>query len=219
MASPPENIIPALRYHWLTRFYDPLLRWTLREKEFRGKLLRQARVAAGDRVLDVGCGTGSFAVLLKQAHPEAHVIGLDADARVLAIARAKAAQAGVDVAFQQGLADALPFAGESFDRVVSTLVLHHLARHAKLGSLREILRVLRPGGEFHLADWGQPANPLMWVLFQLVRGFDSWATTRDHQNGLLPEFIRDAGFQGVRETGYYNTVLGTLRLYAARKPA
>lgn len=216
--SARKTIIPAMRFDTLTRFYDPVVRWLLPEDEFRGQLIRQARIEPGHRVLDLGCGTASLTVLIQQAQPLAFVAGVDADGRILGLAREKAARASVHIAFQQAYADALPFASHSFDRVLSSMLFHHLTRKVKLGAFREVYRVLRPGGEFHLADWGKPANPATWVLYQVVRGFDSWETTADHQKGLLPEFLRATGFVDVAETATYNTALGTMRLYASRQP-
>jgi len=218
MSGEAKRVIPAMRFDALTRFYDPAVRKLLPEDKFRGQLLRQARIEPGYRVLDLGCGTASLTLLVKQAVPDARVTGIDADERVLALAQEKARRAGADIALHRASADALPFADAIFERVLTSMVLHHLTPAAKLGALRESWRVLRPGGELHLADWGKPAGAAMWVLYQLVRGFDSWETTRDHQKGLLPKFICEAGFSGVQETARFNTVLGTMRLYAARKP-
>ena len=146
--------IPALSYAWLTRWYDPVVRWTTREAVFRGRLLAQATIKPGHRVLDVGCGTGSLALLIKRAQPGAIVTGIDGDSTILASAKAKAAHAHVGIEWTEGRADALPFPDASFERVVSSLVFHHLDRATKLAALREIHRVLAPGGEFHFADWG-----------------------------------------------------------------
>ena len=91
MRRTTDAYIPALRFHWLTRFYDPLLRALLRERRFRGRLVRQVYPGAGERVLDLGCGTGTLTALLERAYPGAHIAGLDADPAALAIARAKVA--------------------------------------------------------------------------------------------------------------------------------
>lgn len=89
------------------------------------------------------------------------MFGLDADAEMLHRARRTAAEAGVEVGFQQGFSDDLPYEDGSFDAVVSTLFFHHLILEAKRRTIVEITRVLKPGGELHVADWGRPADPLM----------------------------------------------------------
>ena len=75
-----RSYVPALGFDWLTRFYDPLLALTLREKTLKGRLIDQAGIAAGHDVLDVGCGTGTLAILAKTRQPRARVVGLDGDA-------------------------------------------------------------------------------------------------------------------------------------------
>src|SRR5262245_66181943 len=99
---PARSFVPALGYDWLTPLYDPLLRLALREDEVKQRLIDQARIAPGMRVLDLGCGTGTLAILIKRSHPEAQVVGLDVDPKVLEIARGKIAAARVDVELRQG---------------------------------------------------------------------------------------------------------------------
>src|SRR2546423_7565222 len=114
-----EKYIPALGFDWLTPLYDPLVKWFMPESKFKSHLVRQACIQAGQRVLDVGCGTATLIVLIKQTQPDAEVFGLDGDAKVLEIARRKAMKAGVEVTLQEGLAFQLPYADVSFNRVLS----------------------------------------------------------------------------------------------------
>jgi ubiquinone/menaquinone biosynthesis C-methylase UbiE len=211
--------IPALRYHWLTTCYDPLIRWTLRESTFKRQLMKQAGIERGHQVLDLGCGTGTLALLIKSYHPKADVFGLDADPKVLEVARVKAAKAGLNVRFDHGMAFDLPYPDACFDRVVSSLLFHHLTRGNKERTLREVFRVLRPERQLHVADWGKAQNILMRVAFLLVQMLDGFTTTADNVRGLLPEFIRAAGFKSVQQSVQYITIVGTLSLYEARKPA
>ena len=144
----------------LTRFYDPIVRWTTRESTFKQRLVKQAQILGGHTVLDLGCGTGTLTILAKKSSPHARVAGLTGDAAMLEIARRKAAAGDVEVAFDRGSAVDLPYADHSFDRVLSSLLFHQLTRQNKRQALRKVLRVLRPGGELHVADWGKPANIL-----------------------------------------------------------
>lgn len=216
MEDDRKNYVPALGYRWLTPLYDPLLRITTRETKFKRELLRQARIRSGHRVLDLGCGTGTLTLLIKSTCPEAEVTGLDGDKQVLEIARRKAARAGLSLRLDHGMASALPYTDNSFDRVLSSLLFHHLTSKDKLLALREVVRVLRPGGELHIADWGKPQNGLMRVAFLGVQLLDGFHTTADNIRGLLPELCAVAGLQDVEETARYATLFGTLSLYRAR---
>jgi ubiquinone/menaquinone biosynthesis C-methylase UbiE len=217
MKPSSNSYIPALGYRWLTRFYDPVVRLTTREGTFKEALLRQASIQDGHRILDLGCGTGTLALMVKRAHRGAEVFGLDADGEALKLARTKLEAVGVEVQLNQGMASALPYAAESFDRAVSSLFLHHLPSELKLEAMREVLHVLCPGGEFHIADWGKPKNVAMRLAFVGIQLLDGFHTTTDNVRGLLPDLLRLAGFENVETTNSYSTLLGTLSLYRARK--
>lgn len=209
------NYIPAFHFHWLTPWYDPMMRLLLPEEALKTALIAQARIQPGQDVLDVGCGTGTLTLLIKHTHPNVLVYGLDVDPEVLDIARRKAGQAGETIALQQGTATCLPYPDGSFDRVFASLMLHHLTREDKRQALVEAFRVLKPGGELHVADFGKPHDPAMWLISLLVR----WAEeVHDNILGLLPVFIAEAGFRAVEETACYRTVTGAIALYRACKP-
>jgi len=208
-----EKYIPALSYDWLTGLYDPVVALTTRESAFKNALANQAGIADGHRVLDLGCGTATLSILTKQKQPNAMIVGIDGDANILDIAKKKAHKAGVDIAFDEGMSFDLPYEDESFDRIVSSLFFHHLSRESKLETLREVNRVLKPDGEFHVADWGQPTNRLMRGASYLIQFLDGFETTADNFNGLLPKLITDAGFSFVKETVHFNSMFGTIRLH------
>jgi len=187
-----ENYIPALGFDWLTPLYDPLVKWFMPESKFKSHLVKEACVQAGQRVLDVGCGTGTLTIIVKQTHPDAEVFGLDGDAGILEIARGKATRAGVEVTLLEGLAFQLPYADKSFDRVLSSLMFHHLTTENKRLALSEVFRVLEPDGELHIADFRKP-------------------------NESLPTMFREAGFEQVKEYAKYRTLFGTLSLWRAQR--
>jgi len=206
--------IPALSFRWLTPLYDPLLKWIMHEETFKRKLVQEANIEPGMNVLDLGCGTGTLTIMLKQRVPQASVIGLDGDSEVLNIARSKANQAGVDIQWEQGVAYDLPYPDGMFDRVVSSLVIHHLVSADKVRTFREIHRVLRPGGEFHMVDFGPPHN-----LYESVLSlFDRWLEeAEDNALGRLPGMMQSVGLQQVQETFHLTTIFGSLSMLRAVK--
>jgi SAM-dependent methyltransferase len=215
---PDPHFVPALGFHWLTPLYDPLVRLVVRERMLKSRLIEQADIHAGQSVLDVGCGTGTLAIMIKQSCPEVRVVGLDGDPRILEIARRKAEAAEIEVEFVEGMAYAPPLADGSFDRALSTLVLHHLTTDEKRRTLNRLRKLLRSGGQFHIADWGPPQNLLMQIAalpMRLPGGADRVAT---HLRGQLPGLIEQAGFDDVQQTGHAMTMFGTLGFIAAVAP-
>jgi ubiquinone/menaquinone biosynthesis C-methylase UbiE len=145
----------GLVLHWAAR-YD-LLVWLVtlgRERRLRERLLQPARLQPGESVLDVGCGTGTLAIAAKRCvGPTGSVYGVDASPAMIARASKKAKKAGADVTFENGLAESLPFPDGGFDVVLSTVMLHHLPRKARQQGVREMRRVLKPGGRLLAVDF------------------------------------------------------------------
>lgn len=210
-----SRYIPAFHFSWLTSVYDPMMRYLGREAKFKSRLVEQAGLEKGQRVLDIGCGTATLTLLIKQACPDCEVTGLDGDKSILGFARRKIERAGLSIRLVYGTAASLPFPEGAFDRVFTSLVLHHLSLEDRNRTFKEILRVLKPSGEFHIAELGKPHNALMTLTSQLVGRLESaW----DFIKGRLPEMLTGDGFTQVTETHRIATVFGTFALYRAQKP-
>jgi ubiquinone/menaquinone biosynthesis C-methylase UbiE len=210
--------VPAAGRAALTRFYDPVMALTMRESTFRPRLLAAVAEALpdGGRVLDVGCGTGTFALALAAARPDARITAIDGDPEALALARAKAG--ATTITWTEGPATALPGVEDSSaDAVVLSLVLHHLTPAVKRAALAEAARVLERGGRLHVADWGRPHDPLMRAAFFGLQLVDGFATTRDHAAGAVPALIAAAGFAVGPPYARLRTMWGSLELLAATK--
>lgn len=215
MVSDRRSYVPAAGHDWLLPLYDPLLRWVGREQRMKRPLIDQASIHPGHRVLDIGCGTGSLTVLLKQVHPEADVRGLDPDPKALAIARRKSEKAGVSVEFDRGFSDELPYPDASFDRVFSSLMFHHLSRDEKLATLSDVRRVLRPGGSLHLLDFGRPGEGMHGLLARLIHRAEHM---EDNLEGRIPAFMGEVGLKDPEEISHRNTIFGSISYYRAGEP-
>lgn len=162
----------GLVMHSEARYYD-LLAWILtlgRERAFRQRLVDLARLQPGDKVLDIGCGTGTLAVVAKRrVGPEGTVDGVDASPEMISRAKRKASKANLEVRFQTAVVEDLPFPDGCFDVVMSTLMLHHLPRPGREQCVREIRRVLKPGGRVLAVDFATPAHERKGLLARFHR--------------------------------------------------
>jgi ubiquinone/menaquinone biosynthesis C-methylase UbiE len=215
----PADYLPAARFDFLTPVFDVFVRSTTRERAFKQKLLDQAGLVAELDVLDVGSGSGTLAIWAKEREPALRIRGLDGDPAIIEQARRKAARAGTDIPFEQGLSYELPYEDASFDRVLSSLFFHHLVLRDKERTIAEIRRVLRPGGELHVADWGEPRSPREKLGGLAIRRFDGDEPTRDNLAGRLPELFQAGGLTEARERDRVAAPLGVVSLYSARRAA
>jgi ubiquinone/menaquinone biosynthesis C-methylase UbiE len=212
--SEPERYIPALSFRWLLPLYDPLLKWGMREEFFKRHLIEQAHIQPGMSVLDLGCGTGTLTILIKQLHPQADVVGVDGDKQILDAAREKTQQAGVQIAWDYSLANDLLYVAAAWDRVLSSLVIHHLTTENKHRAFQEVLRILRPGGEFHIVDFGKPRSIPMCMISGITRHLEH---VQDNFDGKLPVMLEAAGFTQITESAQIGTIFGPLSFIRAVK--
>ncbi len=123
-------------------------------RELRLRTINLASIQPGEKVLDVGCGTGTLAIEVQQrVGATGRVAGIDPGAQQIARARSKAARRNLAIDFQIGVIEQLAFPDQTFDVVLSTLMMHHLPASLKRQGLAEIARVLKPGGRLVIADF------------------------------------------------------------------
>ena len=216
---PKRAYTPALGFSFLTPAYDLAVALVARENVWRGSLIRLLDPVPGDRILDVGCGTGTLAIRLCQLEPGVTVTGLDPDPDVLKRARAKAENAGMPITWIEGFLDksATAMIG-SVPKVVSSLVLHQTPLAEKKNILVAMHDVLEPGGRLVIADYGLQRTSLMRLLFRCtVQVFDGVKDTQPNADGLLPELMTDAGFSDVAESDVIKTVTGSISIYTASR--
>lgn len=199
-SAPPAGILLHA-----PRLYD-LQVWLAtagREAWLRQTILSKARLKAGESVLDVGCGTGTLAIAAARGvGSSGSVSGIDPSAEMIWAARAKARRAAVEIAFETGGAQALPFNDGQFDLVTATLMLHHLPRAAQSAAVAEARRVLKPGGRLLVVDFATSSKTQGGLLHRL-----------HHHGRVRPEDIAglvesaglskaDSGAIGLRDLHY-----------------
>lgn len=210
----PDRYVPALHYRILTPIYDPLLKLAMRQGFYMDRLIEHAQLTPGMRVLDVGCGTATLIIKVKQKVPDTQVTGLDGDPEILAIAAKKAAESGLDINFDRGMAYSLPYPDGSFERVFSSMMMHHLSNENKRRMLDEVCRVLVEGGEFHLVDFGVPSNGYTRLIGKALMRLEN---VQDNIEGRIITALRSGSFSQAEELGNSDTFFGTLTFYRAVK--
>jgi len=201
-----KDFLPAAGHDVFLPLYDPLVSF-LGFDRARRELISQANIKPGQHILDVGCGTGTLAVLLKRQYSGVEVVGLDPDPKALRRASTKLRRAGVSVQLDQGFADELPYERESFDRVLSSFMFHHLAGQDREKTLQEVRRVLKPGGSFHLLDFVTD-HASHGFLHRLVH---SHAELKDNTDERILQLMSGAGFRNAEKVRAGSMFFGVLR--------
>lgn len=206
MAS-DRKYVPAASVDILLPAYDPIMRLLGFTTALR-PLVEQAELLPHHAVLDIGCGTGALDLLIKEVQPAVTLTGIDPDPRALVRAERKARRAGVTIRFDRGFADALPYPDETFDRVFSSMMLHHVPRAEKQGLLNEVRRVLKPGGRLELLDFAGGTHSF---LAHVLHG----RSASESANARLLDRMHQAGFTGARRVATRSTPVGALGYYQA----
>lgn len=182
------------------------------EKAFRKNIIRSAAIPSGAAVLDVGCGTGTLALMAKEEVGEqGKVFGIDAAPEMIEVARQKSLQQNGDVNFQQAVIEALPFEDATFDVVLSSLMFHHLPTDLKKKGLAEIYRVLKPNGRLLIVDMGRPTNFLQHIGMTLMLH----GGMNDGIQDVVP-LMKEASYTGIQLKNGWWGLLGSLQ--AQRSP-
>jgi ubiquinone/menaquinone biosynthesis C-methylase UbiE len=211
MEESRRTYIPAAGHDWALPLYDPFVKLFGGDRA-RKALLDQAAIQPGHRVLDIGCGTGALVTLIKRLYSDVDVVGLDPDPKALARARRKAERAAVTIQLDQGFSDELPYPDASFDRVFSSFMLHHLQAGEKEKALREVRRVLKPGGSLHLLDFGGPESGQNGFLARL---FHSSHTLKDNSDSRIIALMSQAGLANPKVVRRQAMPFGKIAYYQA----
>jgi ubiquinone/menaquinone biosynthesis C-methylase UbiE len=206
-----HDYLPAAGTDLMLPAFD-LISWLFGTPGLHDRLIEQAELEPGHRIIEIGCGTGNLVTKAKRAQPAAEVIGSDPDSKALARAERKA-HGPTGIRFERGYAQDLPYPDGEFDRVLSALMLHHLPTDIKGAALSEAFRVLRPGGRLHLLDLGGEISP--------TDGFLARQMQRSHTvraNTGISGLLEAAGFEYTLLCSEPHRHLGRIVYYRATRP-
>lgn len=208
-----HDYLPAAGRDAFLPFYD-LLTTVLGAPRLHRRLIEAAELTDGQRVLEIGCGTGNLSLLAKRTAPGVDLVGSDPDPLALAHARRKA-HGRPGIRFERGYAQRLPYPDQEFDRVLSALMLHHLDQDTKVATAAEVFRVLRPGGSFHVVDFtGHMHGPHGLLARRMLK---SGHVAGNSDDGI-PRLLEAAGFDCSEGTRHRHPVMGEVGYYSATRP-
>jgi ubiquinone/menaquinone biosynthesis C-methylase UbiE len=210
----PNDYLPATGHQALLPAYDLMSRLMGFNSVYQ-KLIEQAELADGQRVLEIGCGTGNVIIWAKRSRPGIEAVGSDPDPRILDRARRKAAGLS-GIRFDNAYAQRLPYADGEFDRVLSSMMLHHVGADAKAEVAAEICRVLRPGGRLHLVDIAGDTHVHHGLLARLVKRNPHFS---DNVGDAIPRLLRGAGLECTEVATQSQRLVGQIGFYRAVRPA
>lgn len=187
------------------------------EKKIKEQLIECAAIADGIDVLDFGCGTATLTIMAKQSHPGAKLTGIDVDVEIIDKAIQKVNEKKLDILLLDYDGVKLPFQSNSFERVISCLVFHHLDTAAKQKVLGELFRVLNKNGQLHIADFGRSTSWVQRAVINMIRVLDGFKSTDANVQGLLPKLISDVGFENAGIKKRFKTMFGEVQIINAEK--
>lgn len=200
-----DNVIKSQMERMVDSYDSYMKKITLgRENALREMTVKLAGVKPGDSILEVGCGTGTLTLAAKrQVGPSGKVFGIDIIPGMIERSIQKAAQAALDVTFQLGNIEAIPFPENQFDVVMCSFMIFHMSEKVRRKGITEIYRVLKPQGKFLALDLGLPTHSVSKMVVKTFLGF-----MLQHNLQELVPLMEEAGFLGTKVLPAKYRVLG-----------
>ena len=217
MASIPQHShTPPLGHRTLTPLYDLTIATMTREKTWRTALIEAVNPSPGDRILDIGSGTGSFAVAIYKACQNIRFVGVDPDADAVRRARRKVAKLSGNIRFHNGHFSAKNeyFEGRP-NKIVSSLVLHQVPLAEKRRIIFDAKKTLAPGGSLCIADYGLQQGLQRFLFRSTVQALDGVAHTQPNADGVLNSLFTEAEFESINTRTQIRTLTGAITIFVA----
>ena len=210
---------PVLGAHEHTADYDRVIAVMTRERRWRSRTLQVMAPSPNQTIVDLGSGTGSFAILVKDIEPTVRMISVDPDPEVRAIAEDKAGDRQIEFINAMGDKPIASVSEVTVDALTCSLVLHQCPMDAKMGIVTNAYRQLKPGGRLLISDYREQRTLLLHLLFKQVREVDWYENTKPNKDGMIPSVMAEAWFERVHELKFIQTPTGSISLYSGWKAA
>ena len=209
--------INSLIKYWSASFYDFLLWASFPERKIKKTMISYTDFLPAQNVLDYGCGTGTLLLMLKRKFPEINLTGIDISQKMVGLAKYKIKKENLEVPVFKYDGKTLPFPDNSFEKIVSSFVFHHLSTTGKRDALKELYRVLKTDSQLCITDFGKGKNLFTRLSFQIMRLLDGYENTLANAKGLIPQFITETGFKNIKQKQVFNAVWGSVYIWVASK--
>lgn len=209
--------INSLKKYWTASFYDFLLWAAFPERKIKKAMIYHADFSPTQNVLDYGCGTGTLLLMIKRNFPEINLTGIDVSQEMVGLAKHKIKKEDLELSVLKYDGKTLPFPDDSFEKIVSSFVFHHLSTAGKREALKELFRVLKTDSQLCITDFGKGKNLFTALSFQIIRLLDGYENTLVNAKGLIPQFISETGFKKIEQKKVFNTLWGSVYIWIALK--
>ena len=207
-----KSFIPALRFKSLNNLFDLFLKISMKENFVKNELINFSKLNNNQTILDFGCGTGTLIEMILLKTPKLNIVGLDIDQNILNIATQKLKFYNPQLIKYNGVN--IPFSDNYFDKVLSSLTIHHISSGNKIFILKEIRRVMKAGGKIYILDFVKPADMYSKFVTSILKLTEP---IHDNIEGKIPGMLNVSGFINISQNGYYKTAFGALTIYSGTK--
>src|SRR3989344_2684555 len=204
--------IPPLRFNFLTKFFDSFLRICMKEYKIKNEFINLAKIKKNDKILDLGCCTGTLLKILAKKKKTTKIYGIDINISALKIAKNKLINTKTILKKYNGIK--IPFEDNFFDTIFSSLVIHHIPKKDRVLIFFEIKRVLKEDGNLFILDFGKQQNIYGKLITSIIKLIEP---IEDNLKGKIPFYLKQTKFKGIKGHKHYKTLFGELTIYSGKK--